>query len=220
MILLYILAGLFLLIGLILLLRLKIEITYKNGDGIEDHPSVDLVVGPIKIRLYPKKEKKLKLSDYSAKKYKKLINTGSRITGSSPSGKRKKKKDGNNMLPGVIGETFELISELIEKFTGHLCCEIFDLKISVGTKDAATTALTYTAVSSAVSFLLEAVDNYTKLKLKRPQNVCVEPDFDGGGLICDISVRFSTTVFNIIRAGKGFIINYLRTMIRLEDQNK
>ena len=219
MIFLYILAGLLLLIAVILMIRLRITVSYRNGNGCEGSPAVYLGIGPVKIRLYPKKEKKLKLSDYSPKKYRKLIESGKSQKKSPTQSKQKKEKDGESVRPGSIGETFELVSELVEKFTGHLRCEIFDLKISVGTGDAASTALTYAAVSSAVQFLLETVDNFTKLKLKHPRNICVEPDFDGGGLICDISVRFSIRVLNILRAGKGFIINYLRTMLRLENQN-
>lgn len=218
MIFLYIIAGLLLLVALILMLRIRITVSYRNSDGCEGSPAVYLGIGPARIKLYPKKEEKLKLSDYSPKKYRRLMES----TKSMPAakGKTKKKKDGDTMLPGGVGETFELVTELVEKFTGHLRCEVFDLRISVGTGDAATTALSYAAVSSAVQFLLETVDNFTDLRVKHPRNVFVEPDFDGDGLLCDIRVRFSIRVLNVLRAGKGFILNYLRTMIRLDNQNK
>ena len=222
MILLYIIAGLIALVIIILLLRLRITVSYSKSptDG-GSSPKVHLGIGPVRLKLYPKKEKKLRLSDYSAKNYKKLVESDTASKGKHSKKKPKGKKDGKNeLLPGGIGETFELVSELVEKFTGHLRCEVIKLRIMVGTNDAASTALTCGVVSSAVSLLLELIANYTDMRLKRPQDILIEPDFDSGEIHGEVSIKFSIRVINILRAGKGFIINYIRTMIRLENQNK
>jgi len=221
MIVLYILAGLAALVILVLLMRLRITVSYSKAKESAGSPTVHLGIGPVKLKLYPKKEKKLQLSDYSAKKYKKLLESDAAPKHMHAKKKTKEKKYGKNeLLPGGIGETFELVSELVEKFTGHLRCEVLRLRIMVGTNDAASTALTCGVVSSAVSLLLELIANYTDMRLKQPQDIFVEPDFDSGEIHGEVRIKFSIRVINILRAGKGFIINYIRTMIRLDNQNK
>ncbi len=216
---LYIIAGIVCFILIILMLRIRITVVYsKVPNGLGDG-KVLLGIGPVKIKLYPKKKKKIKLSDFSAKKYRQRLETDRFAAAKKRSAPNKPKKDKNELLPGGIGETFELVLELLEKFTGHLRCEVLRLRISVGTKDAASTALAYSGVSSAAAFLLEALDTHTVMKLRSPRDVRVDADFDSGDIGCDIGVKFSIRIINILRAGSGFIMNYLRTLIRLDKQN-
>lgn len=219
MIALYIISGILCLLFLILMLRLRITVAYAkipNGSG---EGKVLLGIGPVKIKLYPKKKKELKLSDFSAKKYRLLLEKDRTPGAKKKPKEQKSEKDKNEFLPGGIGETFELILELVEKFTEHLRCEVLCLKISVGTKDAASTALAYSGVSSAASFLIETIDTHTDMRLKSPRDVRIDADFDSGDIGCDIGVKFSIRIINILRAGSGFIMNYLRTLIRLDKQN-
>lgn len=204
---LYILGGLLLLILLILMLRIRITVSYSKSPGA-DGVSAFAEVGPVRIKLYPKKSDKVKLSDFSAKKYRQLLEEDTMRSAETKPDEQKPEKKKNEFLPGGFGETAELILELVEKFTGHLRCEILKLRLNVGTKDAASTALTYSGASAGVFFLIETLNTKTDLRIRSPENVYVRPDFGGGEICGDIGVRLSIRVINILRAGSGFIKNY------------
>ncbi len=218
MIALYIILGILLFISLLLMLRLRITVSYQKVHGETAEPAVYLGIGPAKIKLYPKKEKSPNLSDFSAKKYRRLLESDK--TAKPKETKPEKQKKKNEALPGGIGETFELVLELVEKFRGRLRCEILRLTADVATDDAAKTAYVYSAVSSAAMFLIEAIDSYTVLRLKSPKDVRIGADFDHSDYSCDIGIKFSIRIIGIISGGWGFIKNYFRTLIRLENQNK
>ena len=71
MIFLYILGVFLLLISLILSLSLKITLIYKKEPGAQGENCVIAALGPVKIQLHPKKKKKIRLRNFSPKKYRK-----------------------------------------------------------------------------------------------------------------------------------------------------
>lgn len=220
MIVLYVILGIILLVLLILMLRVQINVSYKkepNGSGCS---AVIAAIGPVRIRIYPKKEKKIDFSDYSAKNYrKKLAEDAEKKSLQKKQPEKKQEKNKSTLLPGGIGETVELVLEMVEKFTGHLTCEIRSMKIIVGTGNAASTALAYTAAASALSFIIETLDHKTKLSIPDNTKVSVIADYKSGDFGGDISIKLSIRIINVLRAGSGFIKNYFRTMIRLDKQN-
>lgn len=214
---LYIIVGIAALVILILLLRVKITVLYDKpalNDGV---CSVFLGLGFVKIRLYPKKEKKIKLSDYSAKKYRRLLFEDN-ASSAAPHDEKPKKKSKNELLPEGIGEIFDITSEIIEVFKDHLRCEVLRLRINVATKDAAVTALTYSGVYSAAMFLLETVENNTKLCLRSPKDIQIAADFDNTDFSCDIGLSFSIRTVNILGAGKGVIKRLLPKLIMADSK--
>ena len=219
MIFLYIFGALAVLILILLMLRIRITFVYEKPKSSPGNGAVYAGAGPVKIKLYPKKQKNLRLSDFSPGKYRKMLMKDKK----AKEGKKKTSDRGTDrkkgIPPGGAGEIFELIINFLEKLTGHLRCEIIKIRLNVGAEDAAATALLYSGVCSAVGFLLETIDTHAEMKLRSPEDVYVKADFDEGEIWGDVGAEFSVRVIKILHTGIGFIINYFKTMTRLENKN-
>ena len=119
----------------------------------------------------------------------------------------KKKNEKEKILPDELSEALDLVYDLAERFTRHLRCEILRIRLNIGTKNAAVTAVAYTGAVSAVELLLEFLGNLTDMRLKSPKDVYVKADFESGTIHGDVRIRFSIRVINILRAGGGIIKN-------------
>jgi len=215
MIFLYILLGILFLLFFVLMLRIKITVSYNKESGERGIFHVFAGTGPVRIKLYPRK-KKTKLSDFSAKKYRQMLEADKK-TVPKKKVKTKKKKEKittNELFPNGISEIIELVSDLVKKFTSHLRCEILTIRLTVGSKNAASTALTYSGITNSVEGLIELIDNLTDLRLKSPKDVFVNADFGSNEITGDINIRFSIRIINILRSGGGFLKSYLRALIR------
>ena len=221
MIFLYILLILTALIFLVLMLRIRITVAYKKDLDSDASPGVFVSVGPVKINVYPR-HKKLNLKKFSAKKYRRLLAEDAKEKKKKITKKTKKdsgssnKKKEDSLLPDSISETFDLISELLRKFTGFLRCEILTLRLNIGAKDAAATALMYSAVHSSASLIIEGIRNKADLRLHTPEDIYIKPDFDNHEIYGHIEIRFSIRIVNILRAGGGFIMYFFKKLIRID----
>ncbi len=215
MIALYIIAGILLFVLLILMMRVKVSLDYRKTPSDNGEAKVIVWIGPVRIKLHPKKKKKIKLSDYSPKKYRQLMSEDvSKKPATADTSEKKKEK----FLPGELGEILDLVGDMAEKFRKHLRCEIIKMRLNVGTKNAAVTAIAYAGAVSAVEFLLELLRNLTDMRLRSPKDVYVNADFENGTVHGYVSIRLSIRVINILRAGGGIIRNYIKRMIRMESQ--
>lgn len=76
--------------------------------------------------------------------------------------------------------------------------KIVSLKINVGEKDAATTAISYGVVSSAAYFVLGFIDSNANLKMK---NIDISADFNSVTTNCEFKLKASLKpIFAIIAA--------------------
>ncbi|MBE6707717.1 MAG: DUF2953 domain-containing protein [Ruminococcaceae bacterium] len=215
MIALYIIGGILLLVFLLLMLRVRITLSYSKSPTDKGGASAVVWIGPVRIKLYPKKKKKIKLSDYSPKKYRRLMSEDvSKKSEPADTGEKKKEK----ILPGELSEILDLVGDIAEKFTSHLRCEILRIRLNIGTKNAAVTAVAYAGAVSAVELLLELLGNLTDMRLRSPKDIFVNADFENGTVHGDVCIRFSIRVINILRAGGGIIKSYIKRMIRMESQ--
>ncbi len=222
MIFLYIFLALLALIFFILMLRISITVFYSKELDSNGEYAVLAGVGPIKIKLVPK-NKKPKLKDFSAKKYRKLMaaDNSKKRTKKPVRKKVGKVEKKESLLPDSLSDTLDLVLDLLRKFTGFLRCEVLRIRLNIGTKDAASTALAYASATSDITFFLEAIRCNAELRLKSPEDVCIDADFDNHEIHGDIGIRFSIRVINMLRAGGSFIIYFFKKLIRIDKtQNK
>ena len=89
--------------------------------------------------------------------------------------------------------------------------KIVNLKITVGEKDAAKTAISYGVVSSAAYYVLGFLDSNANLKMK---NVDVSADFNSGKTECEFKLKASLKpIFAIIAA-----FSLLKTIMELKNK--
>ena len=207
-----ILFSIILLIALFLLIRIRIVIDYK-GENIK----LNLRILGIPITLLPnkKKNKKIKLSDYSYKKQQKK----QKKTLFKKSKKNKKKKESLKVkekpsLSEAIPIIADIVKYLLGKFLHHLRIDITEIKITVGTDDAAKTAIMFGIINQAAAALLDLLSTITNVKKNRKDEIGVYADFTSEKTVININLGFSLQVWHLFSIAFGTLFRYIKNMLK------
>lgn len=181
----------------------------------------------IKIGILPKKEKKVNINKYSAKKFRKMLKKKEEAEKKKLEKKKKKdelkkqkklekkqKKDAEKQyrkdhpdepkkdhkkLP--LGQIFPLVgdvlSTLFSRFGRHFRIKVARLNITVATGDAATTAVLYGVAVQGVEYILALLDKMTNVKYRRDAEVNVNVDYLSDATAVDIALAFSLRVWHV-----------------------
>ncbi|MBR5633372.1 MAG: hypothetical protein IKW68_05260 [Clostridia bacterium] len=191
MVALYIVSILIIVIALLLMTKVKLRLL-SDGDL-----RLKVGVGPFMVTLLPSKQKKIKLRDFTHKKYLKklqlLRQEKERLAAEAEAKKLKKqaeKESGENKLSGLTDFIMTLLSKY-EKYTGRLNTEVKRLDVSVGGKDASAAAISYAVYSQAVAYILEILESKTKMKPLKEGRVNVVCDWfsDKTDVSADVVVK-------------------------------
>ena len=143
---------------------------------------------------HPEKEKRVRLSDYSERAMKKKA-------------KQSKKKSPAPTMPPPgddapltekLSFATELASTVLRRSLSFAHVRVRRMTITVGSSDAATTALLYGAISPALAFLLETLEQFSHLHISRHAQVGVAADFTSDRTRTDIHLRFRLRVMHMI----------------------
>ena len=210
MVVLCIIAFVLLLFSLAALLPVSLSVRYC------DEFSLAAKVGFITIRKLPAKKKKVKISDYSVKAIKKRRKKAAKAKAKalkkhperdpgSPKTRKKKKS---------IWDTLELIKELLSVIIpgiwGKLKIKTSKIVITVGSEDAAKTALLFSAVNSSVAGVLAYLDNSSKIKGFDSSEISVRADFIAEKISADIDISFSLRIWQIIKILFDAALKYVK----------
>ena len=191
MVALYIVSILIIVIALLLMTKVKLRLL-SDGDL-----RLKVGVGPFMVTLLPSKQKKIKLRDFTHKKYLKklqlLRQEKERLAAEAEAKKLKKqaeKESGENKLSGLTDFIMTLLSKY-EKYTGRLNTEVKRLDVTVGGKDAAAAAISYAVYSQAVAYILAILESKTKMKSPKDGRVNVVCDWfsDKTDVSADVVVK-------------------------------
>lgn len=197
MIALYILLGLLLLIAAILLTPTAITIEYQ------DDIRLSFSVFGIRLWKHPKPPKKIKISDYTpralAKKKRKEEKRNKRLQ------KKKQKKKAatptakkSKTLLQNLSSIRRLSSIVLARTSKHLRIEARRLIITVGSEDAAKTAILFGAVNQAAIALLECLKQNGNLKQTHRSRIAVRADFEAEKTTADIKLIFTLRVWHLL----------------------
>lgn len=110
---------------------------------------------------------------------------------------------------GLVKLILKLVAAVLRKFPKHFRVRILRYEITVGTKDAAKTAILYGSVTGLSSTLFERLGRVTKFSIKRNAPVNVYADFLGEKPKADIAIDFSITIWGVLHmvmaAGLAFV---------------
>ena len=175
---LYIAAAILALSALLLLQKIKINLSYVND------LTVSVKVAFVRLTVYPIKEKGEKPVKKAAKRQK--------------TEKAKRARPDLRKTVAVIKDT---VIELLRKFKKYIRVEKYSLKILVATPDAAKTALLYGAVSATAGVTLAAVVSH-KNKTRKKENIIskVESDFIGEEFEVAVDIILSIRVWQALSA--------------------
>ena len=174
-----------------------------------------------KFRLFPKKQKKINLRKFSYENYKKRLEKERKKQekkAAKKAAKDQKKSVAANESPKkkTASETIEdikdyvaLALDTVKCFLSHLRIDVFRALVTVGGKDAASTALTYGIVSQSVAYLAETLSNVTHFRRRYNTKIEVVPDFLSDRISAEIEIRFRVRLIHLIhvalRGGLGYL---------------
>ena len=185
------------LLALLLSLKITLRITYKDAFKIS------LKVLFFKKRLYPSKKKEKKyphsMSKRKAQKIKESLQKKKK-----PKKEKKKKKEKELEKPDLVSMVSiitSFIKHFIKLFTGSVRIKLSRMHLTVASEDAATTAVTYGAVSQSVNILFPLINSIKNVKkLPSGKNLSVRADFLSDTPSADVDIILYVRVGGAIKA--------------------
>ena len=230
MILLYIFGGIVALLILILLTPITVDVRVK------DELSVFLKIWFVKIKLTPKKEKPIKLSDFKIARFRRrrlkeqkkyLLEEQKKKSKKKLESEKKEKSEKpqyslkENVRYGIDLMRLAVLTAL-KKFGKHLRISLYHLRVTVGGDEPDKTAITYGCICQGVSYLTNIFDRHLNMKYPgRTENrIYVGADFSAEKTKIDLHIAFRIKVWHIASVGLSGIIGYLKVPKRVPKEIK
>lgn len=124
----------------------------------------------------------------------------------------KKEKQSIEDIVALVKLLIEIAKKVLEKTWRYIRIKIERYDITVGTDDAAKTALIYGGVSQATSYLFTLLDETAHFRVKRKAPVNVGVDFLSAETKASVQMDFRLRLWHILSIGLGAGITYLRGM--------
>lgn len=201
---LYIILGIIALFCLFLFLRAKVFVTWCN------ELFVRVGLGPVSyefaINDFIKKDEKTEKAEVKEKKDKKPKKE-----------KKKKESKGKEKKKVPLKEQLEFFKNILaavyKHFGKRVRVEKYVLKVSVGTPDAAQTAILYGGISGVMANINELILNYRHKKGARIYSEC-KPDFLSESMDIYVDIGASVTLWNIVITGIAAGMAWLKYKIK------
>ncbi len=135
----------------------------------------------------------------------------------------KKEKQSIEDIVALVKLLIEIAKKVLEKTWRYIRIKTECYDITVGTDDAAKTALIYGGVSQATSYLFTLLDETAHFRVKRKAPVNVGVDFLAAETRANVQMDFCLRLWHILSIGLGAGIIYLRGMKKsgkTKDNNK
>ena len=209
---LYVILGIIALFCLFLFLRAKVFVTWCN------ELFVRVGLGPVSyefaINDFIKKDEKTEKAEVKEKKDKKPKKE-----------KKKKESKGKEKKKVPLKEQLEFFKNILtavyKHFGKRVRVEKYVLKVSVGTPDAAQTAILYGGISGVMANINELILNYRHKKGARIYSEC-KPDFLSESMDIYVDIGASVTLWNIvitgIAAGMGWLKYKIKTKTMMNEK--
>ncbi len=235
--------ALYILIGIVaffaLIFTVRVRVTIEMADELK----LDVSVLGIRIRILPKKEKKYKLSNYTLKKIakrdrKKAEKEAKKAEAAAIKKKKKaaekkakqeaqkklskeekkaikaRKKASRPPLPKLIVLLRDTLGFFFPSLFGKFHFHLARIKLKIGGKDAAQTALTYYAVTNALGPILGFIDRHSNLHGMKNAEIDISPDFLSEEIKADVKLGFSTSLGGILgsalKTGFKFMFGFIK----------
>ena len=193
--------GLLALILFILLIPLTVTVRLDDTGNT----SVCLRILGIRFFRTPKPEKPVRLRDYTPRAMKRRARKQAKKEAKKAAKKKPKIAEAHSQAPGTeasLSDKLSFVTGLAKTILGrtlsHARVKVYRLAVTVASSDAAKTALLYGAISSAVAFLLETLEQFSNLKIASGAPVGVQADFTEDKCHVDLHVRFHLRVIHLI----------------------
>ncbi|MBQ8005567.1 MAG: DUF2953 domain-containing protein, partial [Clostridia bacterium] len=117
-------------------------------------------------------------------------------------------------LQETIGFIASLVKYLLKRFFGYLRIDVTKINISVGSEDAAKTAIMYGIINQTLALLLDILGSVTNVKRDYKSDIAVSADFTSEKIKSDIKIAFSLKIYHALFIAIGAIFRYIGNMIK------
>ena len=184
---------------------------------------VSVYIFKLRITLFPRKPKKIKEKNFFDEKQKtsdakKKKPKKKKTKAPVQSEKKKAKKRTFSETWRFVGDLARLVRDLMLKFGGYAKVRVAELRVVIGTGDAARTAELYGAAEAAVAELVAALDECVDLTADTRRDISVHADFlaEHSTIACD--VRLQLRMWQIVVLGVSALFGFLKTK-RKQNEN-
>lgn len=184
-------------------------------------PWVALVVGPIKIRLFPKKPKKPK----KAKKKKEKKEKKPKAPKEEKTGKKKKPKESGKKekkpIGGLIRDFMPFVKlglDLLKCFFRKLRVRVLTLHVGFGgANDPASAAINYGRAWSAIGAIMQPIRSLTRIK---KENVSCSCDFTSGDMRVYAEMKAVFLLGDLVVMAVRYGFRALKLYLRMKKNQK
>ena len=207
------------LLFLIFLLLLKVTLTVSYAGEVELWVRVLF----FKIRIIPEKKKRYRRS-MSAKKAEKIkqrrlkklrkklekkrAKDEEKQSATHEDGARTKEKKTPAEILDIIHLVCSLVSKVVGKFFKRIKLARINMKIA--TEDAATTAITYGAVTQAINVLFPLLDSVKTFKFPYNKDINIYADFCSEETEIDIRIDFALRVWHVLHVAIVALVELIK----------
>lgn len=219
-------------LGIVLFFWLVANISVNLTVSYQDSLQISLRILFLKFFILPEKRKKAKIltaSQYrrllkkeESKKAKKNVqkrkkektkssSSKSKMAGKRPSSESSE-KDGEKKkmdLSAFLHFLPEMLKEFLKSFGKHLKIRTVRMKISVGSDDAAKTAMLYSAICQGVAYITQFLEEMTGYSVEQRKKIQIEADYLSSQTKADICFIFRLRIWHffamLLAAGTGFL---------------
>ena len=177
-------------LGYLLTRKVKLIAKYK------DSPDVYAGILFYKYHIYPKKEDRKGKKPAKSKKAKPVQPDET----AQEDDKGKGIKEVLELVAGILRTTYDRALKLIK-------LRLVRVRISVGTDDAARTALLYGIIAQSAAYLIDVLDRITNVY---PRDVSVNADFTSGKISADIYIEASIRVWQVLYLAIIIAMEYIK----------
>ncbi len=209
-------------LALVLSLRIKLTVIYK--DGLVAYWKLLF----FKRMIYPENEKQRgphSMSKWRANRIKKKYleekeskrrRRLQREKLKSDARKGKRQKDSLSDVLEVLGYLKELLSVFLKNLFKHWKVEVARFKINVGTEDAASTAIAYGAVCEAVSVILTILEPLRGFSSPKAKNIEITADYLSVVTTADVKIVLSVHIWQAIYIVLATLITYVKQLVAIK----
>lgn len=216
-----------------LLLSLKATVTVEYNGEV----ALFVRVLFVRLRLFPKKEKKHphSMSERKARRIKASLEKKKAKKQAKKEKKKaekkekeaikkqgKKQKRSVSEILDIISLVAALVGTVTKKFFGHLKIKLARIHLTVGTGDAAATAIAYGAITQAVNVLFPLIEDIPTVTLPKAKDISVNADFTAEECEIDLKICFSLRVWHLLHVGFAALItaikHFFKRQKRLDEQ--
>ena len=204
---------------LTLLLFLKISLIIEYGEGA----LLTLKVLFVKVRLFPKKEKKHRKRSMSAKKAAKIkdkLNRKKAKKREKKAEKKAKKSEGKKKkttpsdIINTIGTVSIIVRELVSKFARYIRIKIVRIHVKIATGDAAQTAIAYGALTQSINVLFPLLEDVKNFSMPKNRDIDIYPDFISEDSEMELRLIFSLRIWQIVATALSILYRLAKHSIK------